>query len=150
MSMAGRKEVPHFLLYIYTPLPAYGKRKCFLLVVSSHLGPTALSAYIVNRQENNTRSADTWDVATRAVFFLFGIVETEQGLNWAVAHLAQAFISYVYHMTSPICFCPFRKWLAQLFCFLQNNQRRPTCFSIPVGPEIFQDEEGAFCPENGL
>ena len=38
MSMAGRKEVPHFLL---------------------HLGPTTLSAYIVNRQENNTRSADT-------------------------------------------------------------------------------------------
>ena len=50
-----------------------------------------LRAYIVNREENNTRSADTWDVATRA-FFLFGIVETEQGLNWVVARLAQAYI----------------------------------------------------------
>ena len=50
-----------------------------------------LSAYIVNRQENITRSANTWDIAARAVFFII-IVETEQGFNWAVARLAQAYI----------------------------------------------------------
>ena len=46
--------------------------------------------HIVNTQENNTRSANTWDVAARVVYFF--IVETEQGFNWVVARLAQAYI----------------------------------------------------------
>ena len=51
---------------------------------------------------------DSRDPAARAVILFFRDGEGYQlGCAGAVAHLAQAFISHVYHMTNPVCFFPF-------------------------------------------
>ena len=48
---------------------------------------------------------DSRDPAARAVILFFRDGEGYQlGCVGAMARLAQAFISYVYHMTSPVCF----------------------------------------------
>ena len=124
-----------FLFFvIYTPLSVYGKRKCFLLVVSWHPGPTTLSAYIVNRQENSTRSADSWDVAAQSVFFCYC-------WNGAGFELGCGPSSSGLYFCSP-CDQPSYFFLCEnepsLF-FLKNTQSRPTYFSMPNGLQLFQD-----------
>ena len=46
---------------------------------------------------------DNRDPAARVVFFR-DREGYQLGCAGALAHLAHAFISYVYHMTSPVCF----------------------------------------------
>ena len=51
---------------------------------------------------------DSRDLAARIVILFFRDGEGYQlGCAGPVARLAQAFISYVQHMTNPVCFFPF-------------------------------------------
>ena len=125
MSMAGCQEVPHFLLYNILHWERMEKENASCEWFPDIWDPRHW-AYIVNKQENNTRSADNWDVAARAVFFCY---------CWDGAGFQLG--------CGPSCpglYFMFTMWPAQLFflCenepslfFLKNTQSRPTYFSTP-------------------
>ena len=73
-----------------------------------------------------------------AQYFLFGIIETEQGLNWAVARLAQAYI-----LCSP-CDQPsyfFFVKMSPVYFFWRIPNPGLLIFLRPDGLQLFQDAE---------
>ena len=89
---------------------------------------------------------DSRDPAARAVIFFSGRRRVSTGLCGTRGPSSPGFYFICLAHDQPSLFFSFLKMASQLFCFLQNIQHRPTCFSMPCWPEIFQDEEGCILP----
>ena len=112
------------------------------LVRSPRRRPPVLSTWSTterNKEMTVHGEDDSRDPAARAIILFFRDEEGYQlGCSGAVARLAH---------DQPSLFFSFLKMASQLFWFLQNNQRRPTCFSMPCWAGNLSRRGGMYFPQ---
>ena len=104
------------------------------LVRSPRRHPPVLSTWSTterNKKMTVHGEEDSRDPAARSNFVFSGWRRVSTGLCESRVPSRTGFYFICLAHDQPSLFFSFLKIASQLFCFLQNNQRRPTCFSRP-------------------
>ena len=104
------------------------------LVFSSRRRPPVLSTWSTterNKEMTVHGEDDSRDPAARSNFVFSRWRRVSTGLCGTRGSSSPGFYFICLAHDQPSLFFSFLKMASQLFCFLQNNQHRPTCFSTP-------------------